>query len=131
MQSQTMTLATATLDAGIPDVTINRYKEEVNKSTYVGPSHSPDDRSMVQLYRTEARRNGNSRGISKVACKFTEDVSVANAAGDGNIMLPIICELSVAIPLGASASEVEVIRTRAAAFLLSSEGEKLTDLLEI
>jgi hypothetical protein len=110
MQSDNLTLA-GTLDLETqtsPDVLVfNRYKTELNRSEFIRDGEAPEDGSKLTLYRTEARRNGDSRGQRKVALKLTEYQSVPNAQGDGVMKLPVILEISCSIPLGAHANTVD------------------------
>lgn len=84
--------------------------ESVNRSTYmVAGEHSLVSRSMLQLYRTFAKRSGQSRGSSKTALKVTRDVQVSNADGSGDITLPLIVEVSMSTPIGAENLGLEVL----------------------
>lgn len=79
--------------------------ESINRSTYtVDTEHTLTSRSLLQFYRTYAKRSGNSRGASKSAVKLTRDVSVPNADGTGNIVAPLIIEVSISCPIGAEAT---------------------------
>jgi hypothetical protein len=131
-------------DASEMNFGYGRDEEAVNRTTYTSDTeHKLDMRKQFQLYRTRARRNGVSRGSSKCAVKFTTDVSVDNVAGDGEIILPAILEVSLSLPLGISDVERQDLVIRAADFMLNYSGagstglaltqemEALTDVLKI
>jgi len=82
-----------------------RYDQVGNRSTYIGEGHSTDSRNLLQFYRTEPKRNGESRGVMKGALKFTIDRSVPNASGTGNIVSPQIIEVSIANPVGVTPAQ--------------------------
>jgi len=109
-----------------------RQEENVNRTTYIsGDEHELDSRNQFQLYRTYAKRNGNSRGASKSAIKLTVDISVPNASGDGNIVLPAICECSFSLPLGITDQTRQDILGRMAQLLADDMAEDLTRVLSI
>lgn len=81
--------------------------ESVNRSTYMSVGgHTLTSRNLLQLYRTYAKRSGNSRGSSKCAAKFTVDVAVPNADGSGTIVSPSLVEVSISTPIGAEATAI-------------------------
>lgn len=107
------------LDTAAEQLTLTRVEETVNRSTYEettshtgGAVHSVTNRNQVQFYRTYPKRSGSSRGASKLAVKFTRDIAVANADGSGNIVLPLIGEVSFSIPVGATHDQVSNLRRR-------------------
>lgn len=91
--------------------TYTRFRQETDKTTYVGADHAVDSREKLEFYRTEPKRSGNYRGSSKTAAKFTLDVSVATVDG-GTIMAPIVLELSSSIPVGADEAVVSELQRR-------------------
>jgi S1-C subfamily serine protease len=133
--SQPDTIVIADKDA--VDHNYTRDEVVVNKTTYISSDeHVLDDRQQMQFYRTRAKRNGNSRGSSKVAVKLTDDVAVLNVAGDGNNVLPAILEISASLPLGISDAERQDLIARGAQLLSGTTTpatvfEMLTKLLSI
>jgi len=112
---------------------MRRHEETTTRSTYVDDaSHSVDSRDIMQLYRTAAKRNGESRGTSKSAVKLTSDVSVPNASGSGDIVLPLIAEVSFSVPVGVTAAQTLELRQQLVA-LLDDDAvmAALNDVLEI
>lgn len=105
--------------------------ESINRSTYTENGvHTLTSRSLMQLYRTYPKRNGNSRGSSKTSVKFTLDVSVPNADGSGNIVLPVIWEISGSVPVGGEAAAVAKLAV-VKGFINSAEHLKLVNSLDI
>jgi hypothetical protein len=126
---------------------LTRLEETVNRSTYGettthagGQLHSVTARNQVQFYRTYPKRTGSSRGAAKLTMKWTRDVTVANADGSGDIVLPLIGEVSFSIPVGANHWEISNLRRRIASLLTdaattateaASVGQLLTEGLQI
>lgn len=126
MQENTLTLSVDAANNATPSNEVyERFLEEPNKSTYVGALHTEDDRDMLQLYRTAPKRSGESRGMKRSSVKATVDVSVPNASGSGNIVLPLIAELSVSVPVGTTDAEVIHVLQRIIAFADDTSGESL------
>lgn len=97
----TLTLSVDELNSGTPaNVIYDLVEIDKDRVTWQGPAHQADNRDLLQMYRTDAKRSGNSRGSRKTKIKLTRDVSCPNADGSGNIKLPVIVELSVSNPLG-------------------------------
>lgn len=110
MQENTISVDASNVDAAVSDVTYGRHEETVNRTIYTSEDHSLASREMMAFYRTAPKRNGASRGSGKVSVKFTKDVSVPNANGDGDITLPMIGEISLSTPVGASAADMAQLR---------------------
>jgi len=85
---------------------ITRFAEQLNRSDYIMSGHTVAARKMLQIYRTFPKRNGLSLGVSKCAVKYTKDVTVLDAAGD-NVVMPLIVELSYALPVGYSSGDTD------------------------
>jgi len=109
-----------------------RITQSLNRTDYTRSYHTDAARKTLQFYRSPAKRNGESLGIAKSAMKQTIDVSVPNASGSGNIVLPYIIEVNFARPVGVSAADSLLIRRRFIAEL-SAEAfiTRLVDALEI
>lgn len=98
---------------------LSRAEETTNRTTYeFTETHTLVARDIVQLYRTYPKRAGESRGCAKCAVKVTTDVSVANASGSGDIVLPLIGEVSFSLPVGVSAAQTLALRCRLAKLLV-------------
>lgn len=117
MQGETIVLAAGQVAGGLgiaqPEFTLNRVTAEVTRSQYeFASTHTLLARDILQLYRTFPKRSGNSRGAAKVAMKITTDISVANADGSGNIVLPLIGEVSFSLPVGVTDSQIRILLGR-------------------
>lgn len=111
MQPNTITLAVDVTNTSTPvDQEYSRTEEQLNRSTYRGPGNTLQSRNILQFYRTPPKRSGNYLGSAKVALKFTQDVSVPNADGSGNVVSPLIAEVAMSIPVGTSTAEMLAIR---------------------
>lgn len=86
----------------------------------------------MQMYRAFPKRSGASRGTARVWVKFTTDVEVLNASGDGNIVLPLIGEVSFAIPEGVTPAQTLELRQTMLALLDRDDlMARLCDVLDI
>jgi hypothetical protein len=83
---------------------------------------------MFQLYRSPAKKNGEYLGTSRVSIKFTEDISVDNATGDGTIVAPDIIEVNFATPVGATPADN--LRRRMQVVALLIDDSIMDDLIE-
>lgn len=113
---------------------IRRHEESANRTTYVDDTtHSVAQRDQVQFYRTFPKRSGSSRGSAKVSFKLTRDVTVPNASGDGEIVLPLIGECSFSLPVGTNQYAIDNLRKKIRGILNDSPiaVDDLLHLLEI
>lgn len=119
MQADPITLSVDLANTGTTtDKVFVRFDGEGgNRSTYVGPGHTPSSRNMMQMYRTFAVRSGQFLGSEKTNIKFTQDVSVPNADGSGNIVAPMIIEASASFPVGTTAAQKLAFRQHLIAIL--------------
>jgi hypothetical protein len=139
-----MNLALTMDDATTPSETLSlvRINEVTNRSTYAIPEleedHSTEGqaipahdqvglRHQLQFYRTYAKRSGASRGSAKSTVKVTRDVSVPNADGTGNIVLPLIAEVNFSCPVGVSYHNRKDLRCIVASIL--REHAEMEDLM--
>lgn len=99
------------------DYLYERFDTFNSRSIFNGPSHLPDSRETLSLYRTPAKANGNFRGTQKSSFKFTTDIEVAGVDGTTTIVSPIIFEVSASIPLGATSAQVLLEQQRIVAAL--------------
>lgn len=117
MLPNTITLAVDLANSGsTTDEAYQRYEEQVNRSTYVGPAHAFDAKNTLQFYRTLPVRSGAFLGAAKTSVKFTKDVTVQDAAGLDTVY-PLIAEVSFSIPVGTSAAATKELRQRVLAIL--------------
>jgi hypothetical protein len=90
--------------------------------------HAHGSRDMFQLYRSPAKKNGEYLGTSRVSIKFTEDIPVDNATGDGTIVAPDIIEVNFATPVGATPADN--LRRRMQVVAILSDDSIMNDLIE-
>lgn len=129
MLTDTVTISVDTANTGTPtSESFTRYEEFQNRSTYIGADHTPDVRNVLGFYRTFPTKNGNFKGTSKSAVKFTQDVQVAGADGVSTLTAPIILDLSFSVPVGASTADLVHARQRLLALL---DGDTLMNSLNV
>jgi hypothetical protein len=117
MQADVITLNVDELNDGNPTANAyTRYEELQNRTTYVGPDHTPDWRNQIQLYRSFPTKNGKFRGTGKTSVKFTQEC-MATATDNTAIQSAYILEVSFSVPVGTSAVDVVKMRQRAIALL--------------
>lgn len=102
------------------NLTMTRYEESVNKSVYISPTHVPELRDTLGLYRTQPTKSGNFKGVAKSALKLTKDVLVAGVDSTTTLTAPMIIDVSFSIPVGAVEADVEELRQRVIAALDNS-----------
>jgi hypothetical protein len=118
MQANTITLPVDVLNNGTPvNKEFVRSEETVNRTTYRGPGHTVASRNIMQLYRTFPKRSGNYLGALKPTIKFTRDVTVPNADGSGDVVVPVLLEISASLPVGLTAALAKEIRQHGVAAL--------------
>lgn len=118
MQTDQLVIAVDAENNGTPaNETYTRYEENVNRSSYIGAAHTPDNRDLLALYRTFPTKTGNFKGTSKSAVKFTKDIEVAGVDSTTLITAPIIVEVSFSVPVGALAADLKHCRQRVLALL--------------
>lgn len=118
MQANSITLSVDALNNGTPANQVYTRSEEVaNRSTYRGPLHTLQSKDTLQFYRTLPKRQGNFLGAAKCSVKLTQDVSVPNADGSGEIVVPMIIETAFSFPVGVTDAQMLAIRQRMVAVL--------------
>jgi len=118
MQPDTITLAVDLANtASTTNKVFTRHEEQINRTTYRGPGHTLQTRNILQLYRTQPTRSGNYLGSAKTALKLTQDISVANADGSGEVVSPLIVEVNFSVPVGATSAELVALRQHIVAIL--------------
>lgn len=120
-------------DTIVEQVLVNAGPDTINRSTFeFSGTHSLVARDIVQFYRTYPKRSGQSRGSAKCAMKFTTDIAVNNSDGSGDIVLPLIGEVSFSLPVGVTPAQTMSLRQRIVSLLdLDDVAAKLMDLLHI
>lgn len=108
-------------DENLVSKTYRRTRYANTQSLYQGPSHTVASRNQLQFYVTDAKRSGESRGIQKCALKLTRDMSVENASGSGDIILPEIGSINFSLPVGVTAAETKELRQDLIAILDDDE----------
>lgn len=117
MLPNTITLAVDELNNETPvDETLTRFEENLNRSTYVGDSHSVEAKDTLNFYRTVPKPNGNFKGVAKTAFKFSRD-TVVTGVDSTSVSAPIIVEVSFSIPVGVTDADKLLARQRALAML--------------
>jgi hypothetical protein len=89
--------------------------------------HSDTGRFLIQQTRSFPTVNGDSRGTRRTSTKVTMDVDVSNKAGDGDITLPFILDLSVSAPVGRDSTEVDTMIDLVAAYVNSAKFRALLE----
>jgi hypothetical protein len=119
MQPNEIDLQVDTLNDGgtIVQETYTRFEEFLNRSKYVGDSHTMSSRDELTLYRTFPKQAGNFKGVGKSAAKFAIDVSVPGVDETTSLTAPIIMEISFSIPVGATPASILLARQRGLALL--------------
>lgn len=118
MQPNTVTLAVDVLNTGVTENQVyTRYEEYQNRASYIGASHTPDARDTLAIYRTFPTKTGNFKGVAKSAVKLTNDVVVNGVDSSTTLTAPIILDLGVSVPVGATAADVKELRQRLIALL--------------
>lgn len=131
MQDNTITLSVDLANDSNPSNQVfTRFDELVNRSTYVGPSHSLVSPHTMSLYRTLPKRTGSFLGAAKTAIKFTKTVAVEDAEGNETLK-PAICEASFSIPVGMTPAETLALRQHMVAALDATFSANLVDGLSI
>jgi hypothetical protein len=119
-------------DATPTDEDFTRFEEHINRSLYVGENHSVESRSTLTLTRSMPKVSGNFRGVKKTSAKFTQDLVVDGVDGSTTNVAPLILNLSISVPVGATAADCMHLRERMRAALdHQSIMTRLTESLEI
>lgn len=104
-------------DGNTVNQTYVHHRTEGNRSTYRGESSTLQSRDLIQIYATQARPGKGTLGASRQYVKTTRDVSVPNAAGDGNVVMPAIVNVEFSLPTGVTGEFVTELRQVAVAML--------------
>lgn len=93
-----------------------RFEENLNRTTYIHSTHTLSAKDTLSFYRTLPKPSGNFKGVAKTATKFSKDITVLGADGS-NVTAPIIVEVSVSLPVGATAAQALIARQKAVSLL--------------
>lgn len=117
MQDNTITLQVDVANNGtLVGLSYDRHEEHLNRTRYITPFHSLELRDTLDMYRTPPKKQGNYKGVSKTAFKFTRD-QVVPAVDGTDYTSPLIIEVSGSVPIGTSPEAKLAIRQRAIAML--------------
>lgn len=119
MQPDAITLAVDEENDGVGLVNhvFSQYDRYNNRTVFTSANHTAEVKDTLTMYRTPAKVNGNFRGVSKVAVKFSKDTSVLGVDGVSSLKAPIIVEVSCSLPVGATSAEKLIARQRVVALL--------------
>lgn len=119
MQPNVITLAVDedNSGSGTQDHVFTRFEEYQNRAVYIHSSHTVASRNSLSLYRTFPKQSGNFRGVSKLSVKFSVDATVPGADGVTTLKVPMIGEVSVALPVGVTDAGILVLRQKLVALL--------------
>lgn len=119
MQPNAVTLSVDEQNDGVGPVNhvFTRFEEYQNRSVYISDTHSISARDTLGLYRTFPKASGNFKGVAKTAFKFSKDVTVPGVDGVSQLSAPIIVDVSMSIPVGATHEAILIARQRALALL--------------
>lgn len=115
----TLTVDEANDGSTTPDIDhmYQRFDTFSTRSVFNETEHTEDLRKTLSFYRTSAKANGLFRGTRKSAFKFTTDIQVVGTDGVSLITSPIITEVKISLPLGATEAQAKLERQKALALL--------------
>lgn len=99
------------------DTEFSRYEEYQNRTTYIGPNHSPNALDTITFYRTFPKTSANFRGVAKTSVKRSKTIIVPGVDGVSQLSSPMIVESSFSIPVGATLSQILLLRQEQIALL--------------
>lgn len=103
--------------SGTANHVYSRFETHLNRSSYISGNHALGARDTLTFYRTLPKSSGNFRGVAKGALKFSQDIVVDGVDGVSQITAPIIVEVSMSIPVGATPAQTLIARQRAITLL--------------
>lgn len=121
MLSNELVLTVDETNDGITTANVNhtyrRLSDSAFKSEYIHSNHAVDLRDILTFNATPAKPQGNFRGVRRASFKFTKDITVAGADSTTTLTAPIILEVKVSIPTGATAAQLLIERQKAVTLL--------------
>lgn len=94
-----------------------RYEEHLNRSVYIAADHTMATPHTLSFYRTQPKANGNFPGMAKTAIKFSESLAITGVDGVSTLKVPLISEVSFAVPVGTTPAQLMEMRQRLIALL--------------
>lgn len=119
MQPNEITLAVDEDNSGVGTTNhvYTRFEEFLNRASYISGNHALGAKDTLGFYRTLPKTSGNFRGVAKTAVKFSQDIQVDGVDGTSQITAPIIIEVSMSLPVGATAAQALIARQRVVTLL--------------
>lgn len=115
--SDEMTLHVDVANNGtLVDNTFTFFDLYQNRAVYHSANHTIASPDTLTLYRTIPKQSGNFPGQAKVAAKFSKQVVVPGNDGT-DVSGPIITEISISYPVGASDAVLLKERQKALALI--------------
>jgi hypothetical protein len=116
MQPNTITLAVDLLNTGsTTDQIFTRQEQYLNRSVYIGPTHSVSLKDTLTFYRSPIKPSGNFPGVAKVSAKFSTDYAIPGVDGATTLIAPQIFEVSCSTPVGVTEAQQMIARQRGVA----------------
>jgi len=94
-----------------------RYQEFGDRSEYIGPGHTLQNRNILSFSRTFPKTAGNSKGIAKSSIKFTADIQVEGVDNTTTNTRALIGGVTFNIPVGTTAEQAMALRQRLIAMI--------------
>lgn len=98
--------------------TLHRFNE--TRKVFKGPNHTDSQEQLLVVTVSDPTVNGENPGRRKSTFKLTNDVTVANVSGSGDLREPIISSFNMSVPVGATPAEIMAERQRMVAILLDT-----------
>lgn len=118
MLSNTITLPIDILNNGTAvNFDYSRYDEYQNRSVYISGNHSLVARDSISFFRSFPKPSGNFKGVMKTSFKITKDIQVSGVDGVANLTSPIIIEVKLSLPVGATTAQLIAERQKVIALL--------------
>lgn len=103
--------------SGTVDYAYSRHDDFQNRSLYIRSDHSLASRRILGFYRTPPKVSGNSNGVAKCSLKITEDATIPGVNSETTLKMPIIGEVSFALPVGVTNAQATALRQALVALL--------------
>lgn len=133
MLNNTIVLPVDTANTDVTtDYTFRRFEEASARTVYINEAdHSVATHNTLTFYRTAAKPNGNSKGVSKTAAKYSQSIIVPGKDGS-DLSADAIANVSFNLPVGMTPAQTLELRQRLVALLDDdSVMAPLMDYLEI
>jgi len=87
------------------------------RTLFFGPSHETSLPDTLAMSVTDAKPNGNYKGVTRPSVKRTSTIVVAGQDPATSITCPLIGNIEFSIPVGASSAQCMIIRQELIAIL--------------